>query len=1497
MTEIENIKSLYNKIIEYKDFDDEFSVRNDFLNANDLNEDNALLSNNKPFKFLPNDVIEKCYQVDGRYRYHIVMAGIMPSGKKIVVSLLTKPYFLIRVPDEYLGLDVLDDKLPEDAYSKLKKFTNAVNDVLAEHNIYHCNEITTIRGFHHTGFQRIKGFYIKIPFNTIGQRRNAINLISLEANKNNRSKAINILGYACHTAHDDLTCYYRVASRDSQWKLCGWNNINEYKITKCPYGKSTVEFIQCNIDSICVISDDQYNSILKRDNSYILSWDIECSRGANDGSIPDGCEETDKVFMIGMTYSRYWDSKPIFRLCIVSEPCNTSDNDVTIQCNSQEEVLHIFGKTIGKLQPEFISGFNDGDFDWPFIVEKAKYYNLLEYWKRYMSIIYEPTVINDNELIILQKKYKGNPTPIQKLEYICDKMVGTHHRDGKRKGIEFRHAKTKIDTDTYSDTYSMDFFGYVAIDVRCVFRGVYKNPDESSLNYFLKINNIDEKEDMPIIELFDIYNNMQDAIKNNNTDRINDLKSDYSRAKSYCIYDAEACHLLMHKRNIIMDSREVSNISYTSFYDAIYRADGMKVQNMLNSRAQMRDIMYTNISGIKLSDSKYPGAYVVPPIKGVYTSKLTIRERVTAGKNNITYPYYTDDKNYDQWTDLTDEQIKYMENIVSIVLPHIDNTLNEDDIKECAKNLVYSAGATVDNISNSNSNSDSNDLNNNLSNRLHNLLVKFLCEQTGRPIIGIDFSSLYPSIMMALNLSKETIITQDYNDPNGIEKLEAKANRLIKLGYKLHLIEFPYGIDGNIRNIRGYSVRHTYDPSNAESDPIKDGFGLFPSILYELKNSRNAVKKFMKKSNTTIEETEKRVEPLKKELSSCADPVRCNEIKKLIDDILLNDEYKGVLFDSAYYTSKQLAIKVFMNTFYGVTGNQISPMFMLELAGGVTTAGQYNIKNVINFVKNLKCNVIYGDTDSAYIVCPEYIYKDIDVEYYSGKMSKEEYWTKLVEYTFKNIVDINDKVNQMLFEDNGTYFLRTDYEEVLFPSLFASKKKYAGIAHEEIVNFNPNDLFIRGIDINKRGIPEIFKKVCMEILWRCMSMKELGSLRYIVESSIGNIYNRKWKADDFVRKGSYKPNKKNISVHTFVRRMKEERNIIIRPVEKFDYVYVKKYPFRHDHRGRTSKLLNGDYMELVETVNNNPDMEINLDQYMTGGIIGQLGRLITYHKDFEYPVDKSLSLDDMEKVYYKNAVNWVEQLCSKYTIKYSNPCRVYQKAYRTINKKIKSSFDDFNGGSCISYLKCADGKDLMKEIYDKIDKELHKECIEYADMFVKSLIKKNSMIEIRNEYLGTRSERGVCDIQINIIDNTVSELESELRLLIKDNDILINIEETILEEVVDIFRKAIDVDFDDEKIVEILGEYLTGTGADIYEEAVETSVERLREYGDVIDNINNILSSMRTKLGNRKRMMEIKNKIANIESVNNGMRPITISVDDIINTELSTVDLSGITIM
>ncbi|GES94261.1 DNA polymerase family B-domain-containing protein [Rhizophagus clarus] len=349
------------------------------------------------------------------------------------------------------------------------------------------------------------------------------------------------------------------------------------------------------------------------------------------------------------------------------------------------------------------------------------------------------------------------------------------------------------------------------------------------------------------------------------------------------------------------------------------------------------------------------------------------------------------------------------------------------------------------------------------------------------------------SMRQSKNTEKEKIILT-----------HGEAVNVRKNGNILHKIEFPF----NGRTVQAWSVSH---------DNQSEKKGLYPIVLEDLYNKRVELK-------AQLAQLGKKKKRLGKTISSAKE-----RGKKVLEG--LNSEYSSVCFDYNCLNSKQSALKVYMNTFYGEAGNSISPFFLLELAGGITSAGQYNIGLVTKFVSGKGFGIKYGDTDSLYITCPDKYYEICDRAFNEGKLSKEEYWTEMVNITMG------------------------------------------------VVNFRPDDLFKKGINTVKQGQSQLFKFIGEKIMREAMDINNTRSIHKIVEDTLREAKHKQWDFNDFIVMATWKPKKKNLCVHCFIGRMRKKNEMIPDPGERFNYVVVKGPPLYNEEEktvGMCARFINED---------------------------------------------------------------------------------------------------------------------------------------------------------------------------------------------------------------------------------------------------------------------------------------------------------------------------------
>ena len=558
-------------------------------------------------------------------------------------------------------------------------------------------------------------------------------------------------------------------------------------------------------------------------------------------------------------------------------------------CGSECNILKKFGEIIASMQPDIMTAFNNGSFDTPIVYDKLVKYNMQSDFVKQISPIYFGDY--DNKILVGEKLSKNiKISASENLRIAVFSIPGM------------------IDTDTMIEMkkiYTREQIG-----------------NAYSLNRYLELNKLEGKEDMPINHMFDIYENAQ--ILQNIINQLKITDNSFSPGKiiervekldianvlnktptgqllikkiynamdmydiaKYCVVDAFRCQQLWCIRSIFDDKSELANLSYAPLADSFYRANGIKVRNLIGAGCYERGFMFSSNSKQPEQPIKYKymGAWVFEPTKGMQ------------------------------------------------------------------KNI---------------------------------------------PVVGLDFASLYPSLMMTYNYSPEKIIS-DYN-----LMCELKAQ-----GYDFQEIHTEYLHDDEAKTPSGicelaWSIRHrnvlkdeagqktviTYKHEKNEAGKIaripiygnpsltKECLGIFPTILHWLKTRRSVVKKRVVAYNGILEALKVGEHPHLSDLiltDFVVAKAKYNRdevptidtfanYEEYVESVIKNLDPLEIVFRRNIEDTKQNAMKVHMNTFYGETGNQRSPIYKSTVAMGITMSGRARIKEVYRFVSAKDYKVWYGDS-------------------------------------------------------------------------------------------------------------------------------------------------------------------------------------------------------------------------------------------------------------------------------------------------------------------------------------------------------------------------------------------------------------------------------------------------------------------------------------------------------------------------------------------------------
>lgn len=153
---------------------------------------------------------------------------------------------------------------------------------------------------------------------------------------------------------------------------CSWIECGNYKMRSRQQKVTTCQ-IECDVSVNNIKGFEPEGEWSKNAKTKILSFDIECISG--DGKFPDANKLSDQVIQISVVVKETGgapDASPLLKvvLCLL-ETDKMPDCDI-LWFRTEEELLIAFRDIIIAVDPDFLTGYNIQNFDFPYLVDRAK---------------------------------------------------------------------------------------------------------------------------------------------------------------------------------------------------------------------------------------------------------------------------------------------------------------------------------------------------------------------------------------------------------------------------------------------------------------------------------------------------------------------------------------------------------------------------------------------------------------------------------------------------------------------------------------------------------------------------------------------------------------------------------------------------------------------------------------------------------------------------------------------------------------------------------------------------------------------------------------------------------------------------------------------------------------------------------------------------------------------------------------------------------------------
>lgn len=318
-----------------------------------------------------------------------------------------------------------------------------------------------------------------------------------------------------------------------------------------------------------------------------------------------------------------------------------------------------------------------------------------------------------------------------------------------------------------------------------------------------------------------------------------------------------------------------------------------------------------------------------------------------------------------------------------------------------------------------------------------------------RHVVSFDLDALYPHNYLQYNMSPETYLTDEFDYEINIEAV----------------------LNGIYKN---KNQNMAVCPNGACFDKTVEG--ILPAMIKDLYAFRKQVKTRMLKLESQAEKNK----------------------KDNIEDHAIDQEIVQLF-------NKQMAVKIFLNSLYGASGNVYFPFYIPKMAEAITTSGQLAVRTAMKSVNSYlnsilktkdKDYILYGDTDSIYVdmgPLVEKVYGTLDI-------SNEEAEQFLDKACSEKIAKVISKGYDDLAEQVGAYTnaMSMKREKISDKTIFTGKKRYImSTLNSEGVHYDTPKISVTGLESVRSSTPEICRNKMKESFEIILRQGEAASREFV----------------------------------------------------------------------------------------------------------------------------------------------------------------------------------------------------------------------------------------------------------------------------------------------------------------------------------------------------------------------------------------------------------------